>query len=265
MTLYFVPSVPLATGRKYSLSFSNTGMTDLAGNPLGVCCGINNYSFTTGVGPSTTAPQVTAVSPANGGTGVPINAQITVQFNEPVSNESLGQVGLASNGSAIPVHVTLSAGSQTLTVTPAAELLQNTSYTLTIAGVADLAGNAMTAAVTSTFTTGTAPDFTQPAVSSVIPLNQTVGVLTTAQVQIFFNKQMNAITINASTFILSAPGQGQVSGTIVVSAAGTNVIFTPTAPLAKSTLYTVQLSNAVLDLEGDPLSAFQSTFQTGIN
>ena len=36
----------------------------------------------------------------------------------------------------------------------------------------------------------------------------------TTQVQIFFNKQMNALTINASTLILSAPGQGQVSGTI---------------------------------------------------
>jgi hypothetical protein len=228
-----------------------------------VCCGINNYSFTTGVGPSTTAPQVTAASPANGGTGVPINAQITVQFNEPVSGETLGQVSLAASGSAVPVSVSLSGGSQTLTVTPAAELLQNTTYTLTVTGVTDLAGNAMTSAVTSTFTTGTDPDFTQPAVSSVLPVNQAVGVLTTTQVQIFFNKQMNALTINTSTFTVSAPGQGQVSGTIVVSADGTSATFTPTIVLNTSTVYTVQVASSILDLEGVGSSSFQSSFTTG--
>jgi YD repeat-containing protein len=262
-TVYFVPNAPLATGRKYSINFNQYGMTDLSGNLLGVCCGINNYSFTTGVGPSNTPPQVTGVSPRAGLQGVPINAQITVQFNEPVNSETLGQVTLTANGNGIPVSVSLSAGDQTLTVTPAAELLQSTGYTLTITGVQDLAGNVMTAAVTSTFTTGTAPDFTQPTVSGVIPSNQTLAVLTSEPVQVFFNKQMNALTINASTFTVSTSGQALVSGTIVVSSDGTSATFTPNNPLNTSTVYTVQISSSILDLEGIGLTFFQSSFTTG--
>ena len=61
-------------------------MTDLVGNLLTSCCGnVNNYSFTTGFAPSTTAPQVTGVNPANGLTQVLINAQVVIQSNEPVN------------------------------------------------------------------------------------------------------------------------------------------------------------------------------------
>ena len=49
------------------------------------------------------------MSPANGLTQVPINALITVQFNEPVNSQSLGQVTLAANGSAVASRTSLSA------------------------------------------------------------------------------------------------------------------------------------------------------------
>ena len=45
------------------------------------CCGYN-LSFTTGFAASPAAPQVLAVSPANGLIQVPTNARITIQFNE---------------------------------------------------------------------------------------------------------------------------------------------------------------------------------------
>src|SRR5207302_5116470 len=90
MTVYFVPATPLATGRLYSVFFINQGMTDLVGNLL-TCCGagsLNDFNFTTGFALSTTSPQVTGVSPVNGLTQVPLNAQVVIQFNEPVNGQS---------------------------------------------------------------------------------------------------------------------------------------------------------------------------------
>ena len=127
----------------------------------------------------------------------------------------------------------------------------------------DLAGNAMASAVTSTFTTGTAPEFTLPTVVMVMPSNQATSILTAAPIQIFFSKQMNALTINGSIFVVSASGQAQVSGTVGVSSDATSATFTPNAPLTISTVYTVQVSNSILDLEGGGLTSFQSSFTTG--
>jgi len=191
------------------------------------------------------------VSPANGVTGVAINAQITVQFNEPVNSGTLGQVGLAANGNAIPVSVSLSNGNQTLTVTPAAELLQNTGYTLTIAGVQDLAGHAMASAVTSTFTTGTAPDFTQPGVVTVDPVNGSTGVPTNVVPRVQFSKQ---VAVSAANFYLYPYyGGAGIGMTLAMSADGLSVTLTPQSALENETFYCLYV-NGVVDLEGQNLA-----------
>ena len=101
MTSYFLPAAQLTGGHQYTVYFDRYGMTDVAGNQLTYYCTagscLGNYSFTTGFAASTSAPQVTGVSPANNLTQVPINAQIVVAFNEPVNSESLKQVTLTAN------------------------------------------------------------------------------------------------------------------------------------------------------------------------
>ena len=58
-----------------------SGISDLAGNSLQ---GTTSISFTTGTSSNTSGPQVVGVSPANGATAIPINAQVVIQFNEPI-------------------------------------------------------------------------------------------------------------------------------------------------------------------------------------
>jgi methionine-rich copper-binding protein CopC len=262
-TAFFVPNGQLATGRSYTVTFNQAGMTNLVGNLVGVCCGINNYSFTTGVSASTSAPQVTGVSPANGISGVPINAQITLQFNEPVNSESLSQVTLSAGGKTLAISKNLSNGNQTLTILPAAALLQNTAYSISVAGVTDLAGNVMAAGFSSSFTTGTAPDLSTPSVISIVPSNQSTGVSTAATVQVAFSKFMNRLTISTANFTVSTNGNSFVSGTISGSADGTTAVFTPSSPLNPTTVYTVQLTSGITDLEGQALSPVSISFTTG--
>src|SRR5262249_51745870 len=56
MTLYFVPSGPLATGRSYTVSVGSP-MMDIVGNSMSGY----NFSFTTGVAASATGPTVNGV------------------------------------------------------------------------------------------------------------------------------------------------------------------------------------------------------------
>ncbi len=201
------------------------------------------------------------VSPQNGVAQVPINALATVQFNEPVDSESLGQVALSVNGMTVPASSSLTNGNQTLTLVPLAALAANTQYTLTVTGVIDLAGNSMAQPFTSSFTTGFV-DFSQPVVTNVIPGNNTTGVLTTTTIQLQFSKLMNALTIGNATFTVRN-GTTPIAGTISVSSDGTIATFTPSTALLISTIYTVSASSSILDLEGQALSNFQSTFTTG--
>jgi hypothetical protein len=261
-TVYFLPSSPLATGRTYSVSFIGQGMTDLAGNQL-TGAGVSNFSFTTGFSAGTSAPQVTGVSPSNGLTQVPINAEITVQFNEPVDAESLSGVTLSAAGSAVPVTATLSAGNQSMTVVPGPGLLAATAYTLTVAGVTDLSGNVMSAAFTSTFTTGNAPDLVAPTVISVIPNTGATGVTTSSVIQIQFNKFMNSLSVTNSNVTVTTNGNSFVSGTISANQDGSIITFTPVGTLAPLTAYSINLGSGIIDLEGESLQTFQSTFTTG--
>ena len=130
---YLAPSALLATGRLYRIYFGCGNLTDLVGN--GVSCTYYS-SFTSGFATSTTAPQVTAVSPGNGVTQVPINGRVTIQFNEPVNPQTIGQVTLKAGGTPVSILASLGNGNQTLTLIPAVALFGNTVYTVSIAGVA---------------------------------------------------------------------------------------------------------------------------------
>src|SRR5207245_5162207 len=163
-----VPNAPLVVGRGHSMYLS--ALRDLAGN-----ISYFSFSFTTGTTADTTAPQVTGVSPGDGFADVPINARVSILFDEPIQPLSIDQVTLTAGG---PVNVirTLSNANRLLTLTPLVPLASNTSYSLNIAAVKDLAGNALASTLSTTFTTGDGPDLTNPSVTQVDPANGATGV-----------------------------------------------------------------------------------------
>jgi Big-like domain-containing protein len=205
MTVYFLSSLPLATGPTYDVNFNYQGLMDVIGNLLrcGPAC---NFSFTTGVAPSSTGPQVTGVSPAGGSTAVPINGRVMVQFNEPVDSQTLGQVTLSGTSGPVSVIRSLTNGNQTLLLVAAVTLRPSTPYTVQIAGVTDLSGFNPMIPVTVNFMTGSTADFSLPQVSNVGPASGATEVPANTPIQIRFNKAMNLLTIGNSSFNVSING-----------------------------------------------------------
>ncbi|SNY38319.1 Ig-like domain-containing protein [Paractinoplanes atraurantiacus] len=100
----------------------------------------------------TTPPTVTGTSPASGDTGVATTATISATLNEPLQ---AGTVALALRTGTTTINGTTAYDSTTRTVSlvPAGALAASTSYTATVSGARDVAGNTM-APVSWSFTTG---------------------------------------------------------------------------------------------------------------
>ena len=260
-TINFVPNAPLVASTLYFLGTAGGGVTDLEGNQLQL-----GFSFTTGTTSDTVGPVVLGVSPANGST-VPTNAQIVIQFNKPIDAAALGGVTLTGGGGPVTMTSTFlnqsAFGNQQMVVfTPVAPLNALTTYTLTIAGVADLAGTPIAAPDVITFTTAAGADVSTPQVVTVTPPVGAIGVLTTTTVQIGLSKRINPLCLNSTTFSVRPNGSlTPVPGSITLSANGQILTFTPTSALAPSTLYFVNLFE-IIDLEGN-VASLSLSFTTG--
>jgi Ice-binding-like/Bacterial Ig-like domain len=104
---------------------------------------------------------------------------------------------------------------------------------------------------------------TPPTVITVTPPNgSTLVCPNTAVITATFSKPMNPATLTTTTFALTAAG-ATIPGTVSYVAATMMATFTPAAPLAASTPYTVTLTTGVQDQFGNPLAAtFVWTFTT---
>ncbi len=266
-TFSFVPSAPLAAQDLFAVSFFgpaddpvSLGIQDLSGNLLG-CAVLCNFQFTTGTAANTTGPTVLGVSPPSGLTAVPINAQVLVQFSEPVDGLTINQVTLSSGGT-VNVTSQLTNGNQTLILEPVVPLNTDATYTIGVTGVKDLSGNAMTAPSTTTFTTGAGADLTPPTVATVSPANGATAVATTTTIQLTFSKRIDPLTVTATDFTVIPSGGAAIAGTISVAANGLTATFTPSSALLASTLYYIEATTAITDLEGQPLAASTTSFTT---
>lgn len=104
----------------------------------------------------TTAPTVTNQTPAAGAGSVSVNGTVTATFSEPVQANTISLVLKNGAGNTIPATVVYDDATQTATLTPNAVLANSTTYTATLSGAKDAAGNTMAAPVTWSFTTAAA-------------------------------------------------------------------------------------------------------------
>src|SRR5205807_1366956 len=95
----------------------------------------------------TTPPSVTAKSPAAGMTGVAASTTVTATFSESVQSGSIVFTLKDSGGNTVPATVAYNDTTHTATLTPSAALAGATTYTASVSGAKDAAGNAMTSAV----------------------------------------------------------------------------------------------------------------------
>jgi glucose/arabinose dehydrogenase len=102
-----------------------------------------------------TPPTLAAQSPAANAIGVSTLISVRAVFNEPIQSGTLVMQLRNSASQLLGAVVTYDPASRTGTLDPSAELAGSQTFTVTVSGARDPAGNTMTA-VSWTFTTGTA-------------------------------------------------------------------------------------------------------------
>ena len=166
----FTPGTYLDPVTAYNATIT-TGAADKAGDHLAANY---NFSFATRNSSDSSPIAVYKTIPTNGQTNVPTTSKVQVVFTEGADPNSVTIstfVVKDSTGKAVDGAVTYDIYTNYATFTPKSALAPGTTYTVTINGVKDLAGVAMTKAYIFTFTTaggGSTADL-------VYESNQTVG------------------------------------------------------------------------------------------
>jgi hypothetical protein len=110
--------------------------------------------------------------------------------------------------------------------------------------------------------TGTTTGVTAPTVAAASPAAG-AGTCPNTIVTATFSEAMNPVTIDGSTFTVTAAG-GAAAGQVTYDAADDTAIFTPANSLAISTAYTATITTGAHDMYGNALAAnFVWTFTTG--
>lgn len=101
-----------------------------------------------------------------------------------------------------------------------------------------------------------------PKVITTNPGNTVTGVALNQSITATFSTDMNATTINTTTFTVTGPGTTAVTG--AVTYVGKTAVFKPTSNLSASTVYTATISTGAKNVAGTPLAANHVwTFTTG--
>jgi hypothetical protein len=169
-TAVFSAATPgtLANGSLFTATITSAA-TDLAGNGLAgntavlPNAGNHVWTFTTGAAADTTAPTITAISPADASTLVCLSKTVSATFSEAmdVNTVSAGTLGVTDGGVAVPGAVSYDAASRAASFVPTASAGFTASHTYLVtvlggsAGVKDLAGNPMASNRSWSFGSGT--------------------------------------------------------------------------------------------------------------
>ena len=199
-------------------------------------------------------PEVTAVTPTSGATGVAITSAVTASFNAALNSATLTTSTFTltpQGGSAVTGAVSYNSTTFVATLTPSIPLAYSTTYTATITtGVQSTAGTALATNYTWSFTTAAAA---APTVTSVTPASGATGVAISSTVTATFSEAMDASTISGSTFTLTPAGGSAVTANVTYS--GNVATLTPSAPLTNNTIYTATITTGVQSSLGSALAA----------
>ena len=92
------------------------------------------------------APSVTSYSPASNAQQVNTASNVTATFNEAINPGSYSMTLKTSTNASVPAAISYDAAAQTVTLNPTSNLAMGETFTVTLSGARDTAGNTMTSA-----------------------------------------------------------------------------------------------------------------------
>jgi len=264
-TLIYTPSAKLPLSTEFHVHVG-PGVEDLSGNRTS---GSEDLNFTT-VG----APTVASVSPSANTSAVPVDTSVRITFDRLMDTQKV--IAAVAVRPAITYQV--SWNGPVLTIAPTGPLAYGTTYTITIGDQAvDQDGTSLSAFATSFTTVGIGLRAT-----SLIPAPNTDGISVHSSIAVVFDGPVDpsslarAITldpaVSGSTSVESLPSRAAPSGPATAGPAaagatpvsgGNLLVFTPDAPLAPDTTYSVTLSSTVKRTDGQADAGQSWRFITG--
>lgn len=226
---------------------------------------------------STTAFEVAEFVPADGATGVALNANVRITFNANVDADSVpGNVRIVIDG-ANPIA--LEEGSprvigRSIVLNPLDDLQENTEYTIEAdpelrADCGEGSAKSLGSLRTASFTSGdqSDQDTTSPTIVSSDP--ETGESLAPRDTKVFveFDEPIDPTSVNSNNFVVTQlDSSGNSVGTIegALNPSGNSVEFTPNTALPGQTFFKVNVGSSITDLAGNNLTeAGEFTFRTG--
>lgn len=252
---------PAATERSepFSIAFASP---PASGGTLTLSASARDAAGNTAQAPAATltvldvvAPDVLAVTPPDGTTGVDPGTVVIVQFSEPMDAATVTStaVSLTRDGASVAGLLALSSDGRTVTLRPDEPLALGETYTLTATvALQDRAGLSLAAPQVFTFATE-APDTTPPHVQATSPADNAVDVSLTASIDVAFSEAVAASSVGPSSFRVTAAGV-TIAGAFGFHDGNTRVRFTPSAPLPPDQVVVVEIMPTVTDVAGNPLA-----------
>ena len=211
----------------------------------------------------TTAPAVTATSPAAGTGGVAVGSTVTATFSEPVQGVT-GSTFTVRPAGGTPVAATVTGSGNQWTLDPGADLTPGVTYTAELAsGITDTATNPLPGHGW-TFTTAAAGggDTAPPTLTHHTPWADAKNISRTINVTATFSEEVATVTTETFTLTPTAGG-APIPATVRYNATGGKWVLNPGVTLDASTTYTVTLTAGITDVQGNPFAGHSWRFTTG--
>jgi uncharacterized membrane protein/bacillopeptidase F (M6 metalloprotease family) len=190
-----------------------------------------------------TAPGVFSTNPLNGATGVPLNQDVVITFDEIIVPGSVAYTIEPNPGG---LSDAWSVGDTVLTISHL-DFSALTRYWVNVTSATDLATNPLTPLPYSFYFDTEAPDLIPPWVVSRVPTGGNVQI--GANIGITFNESMNVTSVE-SAFSISP----SISGAFSWNPGNTVLTFNPSSDLGYSTTYTITINGSIAkDLYGNYL------------
>ncbi len=243
--LIFTPREPLALATAYTVSVA-AGVTDRAGNRTSQAAPA--FSFET-TGP----PDVVETLPADGASGVALEAPISVRFSTLMDTAS---VEAALRLRPIFAHEVRWSG-QLLEVIPTSPLRPDVDYRIEIGeDASDVSGVALQAPIRLSFRTLASGLDT----ALLVPADGTDGIGRTAPIAVFFDRAIDPDSLSGEPMTISPAVSGSIQlvdelGNEPAERSDGRVLrFSPSGPLPANTTFEVILAAGIADLAGGGLA-----------
>ena len=158
-TVTLTPKSALAYNTSYTVTVSGAKSTTgvIMSSPF-------SWSFTTEVKP----PSITSESPANKAPNVSVTTKVTATFNEAVQASSIVFTLKNHSGGTVSAALSYNSTTHTAALAPRSSLAYSTTYTATVSGAKDSAGDPMPGPFSWSFTTPANPK--SPAMMTLLGL-----------------------------------------------------------------------------------------------